>query len=312
MHVVIAGGTGFIGRALSPSLLADGHEVTILSRSEDRSRVAAGARIAVWNGRDVGPWAKTLERADALVNLAGASLAGDGAIPARWNAAYKAKIRDSRLSAGAALMAAMKTLDVPPAVLVQASGVGVYGSWDGDDAPQCAESCPPGDDFLARLAVDWEASTEDADQLGIRRVVIRTGVVLAAHGGALPRMAMPVRVGFGGPLGHGRQMLSWIHLDDEVRAIRFLIEEYTGGGAFNLAAPSPVSNADFGRILAKSLGRPFWLPAPAFAMRLLLGEAAALVLTGQQAQPAELLRAGFRFNYPELPEALAAIYPRAS
>lgn len=319
MRVVITGGTGLIGRALSASLLADGHQVTVLSRAQDDTRIADGAALALWNGRDVGDWLGALDGADAVVNLAGASLAGEGALPARWNPAYKRLIRDSRIDAGRALVEAISGLATPPKVLIQASGIGIYGSWPGD-APVCDEACAQADvqadvqadaqvgHFLARLARDWEDSSRAVEAKGVRHVALRTGVVLARDGGALPRIAMPVRMGLGGPLGSGRQMLSWIHLDDEVRAIRFLIERDDLCGAFNLTAPDARSNAGFGRELAKALHRPFWMPTPALVMRMMLGEAADLVLTGQRVTPRSLLDAGFEFRHAKLETALMDIY----
>ncbi|MCB1735829.1 MAG: TIGR01777 family protein [Gammaproteobacteria bacterium] len=307
MQVVIAGGTGFIGQALSESLLADGHQVTLLSRSQNQRRPIAGAALAVWNGKDMGDWTRSLDGVDAVVNLAGAPLAGEGALPTRWTRAYKSLIRDSRINAGRALASAIETLDRPPKVLIQASGIGVYGSWR-DAAPVCDEQCAHADDFLAQLAVDWEASTATVEACGVRHVAVRTSVVLDGQAGALPRIAMPIRFGVGGPLGSGRQTVSWIHRQDEVRAIRFLMEHEDLRGAFNLAAPDARSNEGFGRALARTLHRPFWMPTPGFVMRAMLGEAADLVLRGQQVMPAALLRAGFEFRFANLESALAEIY----
>jgi hypothetical protein len=301
MHVVIAGGTGLIGTALGRSLITDGHRVTVLGRDPGRARVAPGVALRRWDARSAEGWVDVVEGADAFVNLAGESLAGTGPLPARWTPAQKQRIRDSRLHAGRAVLEAFQAASSRPGVLVQASGVGYYGPLEDAVA---TEQTPAGSDFLARLAADWEASTAAVETLGVRRVVARTGVVLAMAGGALPRLVLPYRLFAGGPLGSGRQWVPWIHLADEVAAIRFLIGEAAARGPFNLTAPGATTNAELGRTLGRVLGRPSLLPAPAFALRTLLGEVADLVLTGQRAVPAQLEAAGFRFRFPELEPAL--------
>jgi len=189
-----------------------------------------------------------------------------------------------------------------PAVVVQASGIGYYG----DTADQeIGEDHPPGGDFLSEVAIAWEASTAVVETLGVRRVVLRTGVVLDRGGGALAKMLPPFRLGLGGPLGAGRQWFPWIHMADEVGAILFLLAATAASGPFNLCAPQPVRNRDFARALGRQLHRPSILPAPAPALRLALGELAAALLTGQRAEPRRLLAAGYRFRFPDLPEALA-------
>jgi hypothetical protein len=301
MHVVIAGGTGLIGRALARSLLADGHRVSVLSRSAEPRHLPEGAVARRWDARTAAGWIDLVEEADALVNLAGESLAGSGPLPGRWTADRKAVIRDSRLGAGAAVAEALATAERRPAVLVQASGVGYYGPADDADLP---EDAPAGEDFLARLAAEWEASTAGVEGLGVRRAVVRTGIVLSGDGGALPRLALPFRLFAGGPLGSGRQWVPWIHIADEVGAIRFLIDHPEAEGAFNLVAPNPVTNADLARALGRVLGRPALLPTPAFALRAMMGEVADLVLTGQRALPARLERLGYRYRFPQVEPAL--------
>jgi len=301
MHVVIAGGTGLIGTALSRSLLAGGHRVTVLGRDPERARVGPGVEVRRWDARSAEGWVDLVESADAFVNLAGESLAGTGPLPARWTAGQKRRIRDSRLFAGRAVVEAFRAASRRPDVLVQASGVGYYGPLAEAIA---SEDAPAGSDFLARLAVDWEASTEPVETLGVRRVVARTGVVLTMAGGALPRLVLPYRLFAGGPLGSGRQWVPWIHLADEVAAIRFLLDNAEARGPFNLTAPKAVTNAELGRTLGRVLGRPSWLPTPAFALRALMGEVADLVLTGQRVVPTQLQAAGFRFQFPELEPAL--------
>ena len=301
MHVVISGGTGLIGGALSRSLLGEGHGVTWLGRDPARARPLPCVEVRRWDARSPEGWVDLLEGADAFVNLAGENLAGTGPLPSRWTEERKQRIRDSRILAGGAVVDAFRAARKRPSVLVQASGVGIYGPLDETVAN---EQTPAGSDFLARLAVDWEASTAPVEALGVRRAIARTGVVLTMAGGALPRLVLPYRLFAGGPLGSGRQWVPWIHLADEVAAIRFLIENAEARGPFNLTAPGAATNAEMGRTLGRILGRPSWVPAPASAWRALLGEVADLVLSGQRALPSRLLEAGFRFRFPDLETAL--------
>jgi uncharacterized protein (TIGR01777 family) len=297
MRVVITGGTGLIGRALAADLAADSHEVILLSRAPGRvAGLPAGVRAAGWDGQTAAGWGPLADGAQAIVNLAGENL-GAG----RWTAERKRRIRASRLNAGQAVVEAVRAAGRAPRVVVQSSAVGYYGP-QGDQ--ELAEGAPPGNDFLARLCVEWEASTAPVEAMGVRRVVIRSGVVFHASDGALPRMLLPFKLFVGGPLGSGRQWLSWMHIADEVAAIRFLIEKEEAAGAFNLAAPHPLTNAEFGRVVGRVLGRPAWIPAPAFALRLVLGEMATMVLDGQRAVPRRLLALGFAFRFPEAEAAL--------
>jgi len=221
--------------------------------------------------------------------------------PRRWTAARKRLLRESRLAAGRVLAEAVTASARKPRVFVQASAVGYYGP-RGDE--ELAEDAPPGDDFLARLAVDWEAASAAVETAGVRRVVVRTGIVLSTVGGALPRLVLPFRLFLGGPLGAGRQWLPWIHIVDEVGALRFLMEREGAQGAFNLCAPRPLTNAEFARALARVLGRPHALRTPAWALRLALGEMATLVLDGQRAVPCRLLELGYVFRFEQAEDAL--------
>jgi hypothetical protein len=301
MHVIITGGTGLIGRSLAASLARDGHRVSVLSRDPRGARPVPGCELVGWDARSAAGWGHLVDGADAVVNLAGESLAGTGPVPARWSASRLALIRDSRLDAARAVVAAVAAAERPPAVLVQASGIGYYGTL-GDEPVD--ESAPPGRDFLARLCVDWEAASEPVEARGVRRCVVRTGVVLSMRGGALPRIVLPYRLFAGGPLGSGRQYLSWIHEDDQVGAIRSLLERPEARGPFNLSAPEPVTNAVFCHALGRVLHRPSLLPVPALALRLLLGEAATLVLEGQRVLPGRLQAMGYRFRFPGVEAAL--------
>jgi uncharacterized protein len=297
MRIVIAGGTGLVGRALAASLAGDRHQVIVLSRTPERvNGVHPGISVLGWDGRRVSRWATQLEGADAVVNLAGESLAAG-----RWTAARKACLLASRVAAGRAVTQAVQGAHARPRVLVQASGIGIYGPHRDE---LLDESYAPGDDFLGRLAVEWEASTAPVEGLGVRRVVVRSGVVLSREGGALPRLLAPFRYFAGGPLGSGRQWMAWVHIADEVRAIRYLIEHEAAQGPYNLCAPHPVTNAKFAAIVGRLLHRPSFLPAPALALRLLLGQMATVLLDGQRASSQELQKLGFEFRFPTAEEAL--------
>jgi uncharacterized protein (TIGR01777 family) len=298
MRVVIAGGTGLIGRALSSILAAEGgsHEIVILSRAPERARdLSRGARAVRWDARSTDGWASTVDGADAIVNLAGETTFG------LWTAEHKRRMRESRVNAGHALVEAVDRAGAKPRVLVQASGVDYYG-FTGDQA--IAEDAPPGESFLARLAVDWEASTAPVEEMGVQRAVIRSGLVLSRDGGALPLMLLPFRLFFGGVLGSGKQWFPWIHIADEARAIRFLIGEEGARGPHNLAAPGLATHAEMMHAIGRAMHRPTWLRVPAFAVRLVLGQLSSLLLNGQRAVPRRLLEAGFEFRFPTADAAL--------
>ncbi len=297
MRVLITGGTGLIGRALATELIAAGHEVVVFSRRPERTQgLPANVEVVGWAVRAFQGWGRLVDGAGGIVNLAGENLASG-----RWTPEWKRRILESRLNAGRAVVEAVDGAQQKPLVVVQASGVGYYGP-RGDE--EVTEEASPGSDFLARLAVEWEASTAPVEELGVRRVIIRSATVLSAEGGALPRLLLPFRFFFGGPLGNGRQWFPWIHIADEVRAIRFLLEDEAASGPYNLVAPHPLTNAEFARALGRVLGRPAWLPVPAFALRLLLGEMSSMLLTGQRAVPRRLLEAGFTFHFPDAESAL--------
>ena len=298
MHILISGGTGLIGRALTRSLLADGHHVSILSRSPQKYIADfPGAELLKWDGRTPDGWAHALAQADAVVNLAGAGVADK-----RWTPARKRLILESRINAGKAIVAAIEQSPRKPAVLIQSSAVGFYGTDTGNTL--ITEDSPAGDDFLAQVCVAWEESTAAIESLGVRRAVIRTGVVLAKEGGALPRMALPFRFFVGGRIAGGQQFTPWIHIADEVAAIRFLLENEAAHGTFNLSAPKPVTNAEFSRALGKALHRPALIPVPALALKALFGEMASVLLDGQRAIPQNLQSLGFTFHYSDVAAAL--------
>ena len=301
MRVVILGGSGLIGRALTADLTADGHEVVILSRNPGRTGgLPAGARAAGWDGRTAAGWEAVADGADAIVNLAGESLA-----TGRWTEERKRAIRDSRLFSGQAVVQAVEASVRKPGVVVQSSAVGYYGPRGDEDV---LEDTPPGSDFLAGVCVEWEASTAPVEALGVRRVVIRTTPVLSLRDGALPRMVLPFRYFVGGPLGSGRQWFPWIHVADEAAAIRFLVEHPEASGPYNLTAPESLTNAQFSRILGRVMGRPSLIPTPAFALRLLFGEMATVLLDGQRAVPRRLQGLGFAFRFPDAESALKDLF----
>ncbi|MEQ8860559.1 MAG: TIGR01777 family oxidoreductase [Pseudomonadales bacterium] len=288
-RVVVAGGTGLIGRNLVPALHAAGHEVVVLTRRERGA--SEHARYQRWNPGQPGDWQQTLAGAHAVVNLCGASI-GDG----RWTPARKRELVESRTGPSRALVQACNALERPPAVLLQASGVNYYGT--GED--ERSEDDPPGSDFLAELSIDWEAPLANTP---IRTVALRFGVVLDRQGGALTQMLLPFRLFAGGPVAGGRQWLSWIHIHDAVAAILFVMDSPLTD-AVNVTAPRPVRNADFARSAGRALHRPALLPLPGFVLRAALGEQATLICDGVHAVPGRLEGAGFQFAFPDIGPAL--------
>ncbi len=305
LRIIIAGGSGLIGKALTRDFRRDNHEVIILSRNPDQAiRVDDGVKLLAWDGMTKRGWGKLVEGADAVLNLAGANLAGEGFFPARWTQERKQNIKQSRLNALTAIIEAIDAASEKPKVLIQSSAIGYYGPRD--DRP-VDEAGLVGQDFMARSLQEVEQASESVEQLGIRRVVVRSGVVLTNQGGALSRLLLPFKLFVGGPLGNGRQVLSWIHIRDEVKAIRYLVENPDTSGVYNLTAPNPVTNAEMGKAIAKIMRRPYYLPVPGFAMRLLFGEVATVVLDGQRVIPTRLLESGFEFDFPKIDMALENI-----
>jgi len=298
MRVLITAGTGMIGRALARELSEKGHHVTVTSRDPGHARsFTHKVQLIPWDARSGDPLIPAVEASDAIVHLVGESI-GSGL----WTTAKKARILQSRITSGQALTEAVAHARTKLQVVVQASAIGYYGP---HDAAPLDEDALPGTDWMARTAVQWEASTAGITNEETRRVVIRAGLVLSAGAGVLPKMMLPFKLFVGGPLGSGTQGVSWIHLHDLASAIRFLIEHPDARGPYNLTAPAPVSNAAFGHALSAAMHRPYWLPAPAFAMRLVLGELSQLVLQGQFVIPRRLTSLGSAFRYPDLQTALA-------
>jgi uncharacterized protein (TIGR01777 family) len=301
MRVIISGGTGLIGRQLAASLAKDGHEVVVLSRDPQRyqRRTPDGLRLVAWDAQSAQGWGELADGADAIVNLVGENLSAR-----RWSPAQKRRIRESRLNGGKALVEAVRQAKVKPRALIQSSGVNYYGSC-GDAI--ITEAHPAGSDFLSQVCVDWEGSTAEVEKMGVRRAIIRSGIVLDKKEGALPPFLLQFRLFAGGPLGSGRQWISWIHPQDEINAIRFLIERQDLSGPFNLVSPNPKTNQDFGKAVGRVLHRPALMRVPAFALKLVLGEMSMVVLEGQRVIPQRLVEAGFQFSHPELQEAVKDI-----
>jgi hypothetical protein len=308
MKILITGGTGLIGRELISSLAADGHSLIVLTRNPaNATDLPSKAKAVQWDGKTSQSWGQHVDGADAVVNLAGESIAGGDSLAAilfggRWTPARKQVILQSRLDAGHALVEAIRAATQKPAVLIQASAVGYYGNQGNNEL---TETSPAGKDFLAGVCKQWEASTAEVEAMGVRRVILRTGVVLSTLGGVLPVLSFPYRLFTGGPLGDGRQWFPWIHMEDEVGAVRWLMEKSGASGAYNLCAPQPLTNDAFGKVLGKAMRRPHWFPTPAFALKLVLGELAdALLFTSQRQMPVRLKREGYQFKFPEAESAL--------
>jgi uncharacterized protein len=303
MRILVSGSTGMVGTALVESLAKQGHRVARLVRRGTTVRggdTGQTERIS-WDPAAREFDAASAEGADALVHLAGASIAGG-----RWNAPRKALLRTSRVDATRHLMGALAKLQRPPRVILGASAIGFYGE-RGDET--LAETSAPGSGFLAGLCQEWEAETGRGCQFGARVVNLRFGVILAKQGGALPQMAMPIKWGVGGKLGSGRQWISWVTLAETIRIVEFALADATLAGPVNVVSPNPARNDEFTKVLAKALHRPAIFPAPGFALRLALGEMAdALLLSSQRVVPAKLVAADYSFQQPDLAEALVSIF----
>ena len=309
MRIVIAGGTGFLGSPLAEGYAEEGHDVRVLTRAlpDGESRHDSGTgvpgvtRVGWRPDGQTRAWASVLDGADAVVNLAGTGIG-----ERRWTAQRKALIHDSRIIPTRSLAAAIASAAVPPPVFISASGVNYYGAANGELK---TERSAAGDDFLARLCQGWEAEAANAGSPAIRVVVIRSGVVLERTGGALTQMMLPFRFFAGGPMGSGRQYLSWIHRIDWIEMVRWIIDTPAIAGPVNVTAPVPVTQRQFARALGRAMRRPALVPAPSFALKVILGEMAGpLVLGGQRAIPQCALSHGFHFRYPEIDLAFRGIF----
>jgi uncharacterized protein (TIGR01777 family) len=295
MRVIVTGGTGFIGPKLCERLVAKGHDVIALTRDASRSRDHVHPKVRVVSWAEGAAWEGFVDGAGALVNLAGETIAQ------RWTASAKERIAKSRLAAVARLREAVEKAAQKPGVLVNASAVGIYGS-RGDEI--LAEDAPRGADFLAKLCMDWEAAALSLAPLGPRVAMLRTGIVLGGEGGALAKMLPPFKAFLGGPLGSGKQWMSWIHRDDLVELYVFAVENSAVSGPVNATAPNPVTMREFATALGRALHRPSFATAPAAVIRLALGEMATVVLDGQRVVPKKALDLGFRFRFTDVLAAL--------
>lgn len=297
MKITISGASGFIGRRLLKTLAAAGHSLHVLSRHSGMN-MPAGVKVFPWNPAQSEPPAESIRDADAVVHLAGEPVAQ------RWNAAVKAKVRESRVTGTENLVSALAKLERKPSVLVCSSAIGYYGS-RGDEL--LTETSAAGNDYLAEVCKSWETAAQKAAPLGMRVVSVRTGHVLDPRGGLLKRILTPFKLGVGGKLGSGQQWMSWIHLDDMANLLQFAMEKPVSG-PMNAVSPDPVTNAEFTRALASQLHRPAIFPVPRFALNLMFGEMADVIMGSQRVLPKTAESAGFRFRFPELALALENLF----
>lgn len=301
MNVVVTGGTGFIGRALCVALMNRSHIVSVLTRHTGQvfHRPDVHINSVEWNARDSGPWEQALEGADAVINLAGVPIA-----EARWTDSRKRLITDSRVLTTRLLVRAMSRRSSRPATFISASGIGYYGA---SDDRLLHEGSAHGTGFLADLCLTWEAEAMSAAEFGTRVVILRTGMVLEADGGALAKMVLPFRLFAGGPILPGTQWVSWIHRCDHIGLIEWALANTDLSGPLNAVAPEPVTMKTFCEVLGRVIHRPSWLPVPRFVLDVLFGELGTLMTTGQRVTPAKAMTEGYQFRYPTLEPALQAI-----
>uniref|UniRef100_A0A7C1X8T6 TIGR01777 family protein n=1 Tax=Pseudomonas graminis TaxID=158627 RepID=A0A7C1X8T6_9PSED len=299
MHILLTGGTGLIGRRLCKHWLAQGHELTVLSRKPEEVARLCGANVrGIAHFDDIGS-----QHVDAVVNLAGAPIADRP-----WTRKRKILLWDSRITLTEQLVTWLERREQKPGVLISGSAVGWYG--DGGERELDENAQPVSEDFASRLCIAWEETAQRAETLGIRVVLVRTGLVLADEGGMLQRLLPPFKMGMGGPIGNGRQWMPWVHIEDQIALIDFLMNRDDARGPYNACAPAPVRNRDFAKTLASVLHRPSFMPMPAVALRLLLGELSILLLGGQRARPDRLQEAGFTFRFTDLRAALENLLGR--
>ncbi|MGE8353637.1 MAG: TIGR01777 family oxidoreductase [Pseudomonas protegens] len=299
MHILLTGGTGLIGRALCRHWQAQGHQLSVWTRQPEKVAALCGPQVRA---------IKTLQELDqtpldAVINLAGAPIADRP-----WTHKRKALLWNSRITLTETLLAWLESREQKPRVLVSGSAVGWYG--DGGERELSEDSPPVNEDFASQLCIAWEETAQRAEAMGVRVVLVRTGLVLAAEGGFLSRLLLPFKLGLGGPIGSGRQWMPWIHIDDQIALIDFLVHQDEARGPYNACAPKPVRNREFAKSLGRVLHRPALIPLPAFVLRLALGELSLLLLGGQRAVPARLLEAGFTFQFTDLSAALDDVSSR--
>jgi len=296
MKILLAGGTGLIGSALIRSIIQNGDQVTLISRSP--TDLNTDLNPIPW---DLDRISQEMETTDVVINLAGASIAGSSPLSMRWTSKRKYLIKSSRVTAGDILSRAIQNSSRKPEVFIQASAIGYYGNQGNQPAD---ESTSSGDDFLTDVCIAWEESTSGVEELGVRRVITRLGLVLSNTGGLLPLLSLPFKFYIGGPLGSGKQPMSWIHIEDVIRAYQHFIKHPNTQGTYNLTSPTPVDNLTFSSWMGKILNRPNWLKIPAVAVKLALGEASTLALEGREVLPSRLLESGYEFKFNQIDKAL--------
>jgi uncharacterized protein (TIGR01777 family) len=297
MKVLIAGGSGFLGTALRNSLLKDGHDVCILTRSASKN-----PGEIQWDGKTTSGWGQAMNEMDAVVNLT-----GFGVEHWPWTRGRKQRFLDSRVLPGRALASAIQKASRRPKVFLQTSGINRYGL-RGEGLAN--ETTPPAEDFLAQLTIPWEDATKPVEELGVRRVITRNAIVLARRGGLFPLMTLAPCLFFGGKFGDGHQATPWIHIVDQTNALRFLLDHEDAHGPFNLISPDPTSNVEFMRAMTKALRRPYWFHVPKILLRLVLGEMSILLTEGRYSQPKRLIELGFRFQFGKLENAMEDLFVR--
>jgi uncharacterized protein len=299
MKIAVTGGTGFVGARLVERLLSEGHQVLLLVRNRAKAQAKfPQAEVVDYTPKISGAWQQSISGCDGVVNLAGEPLA------TRWSDSVKREVMESRTLGTQKIVEAIAQANPKPAVLINASAVGYYGTSETDTFTEVSR---PGQDFLAQVCQGWEAEAEKVKASGTRLAIIRIGIVLGPNGGVLERMMLPFQVFAGGPLGTGQQWVSWIHREDLVNLILKALTDSTMAGVYDGTSPNPVRMSELCQVLGETVNRPSWLPVPSFALELLLGEAAKLVLEGQQVLPERTQATGFQFQYPTLRSALAQI-----
>lgn len=306
MKIVIAGGTGFIGREVCRVLIDEGHSVIILTRHAGNYSASAAphSHFVQWDGETLGPWVQECDGADVVINLSGAPIADS-----RWTDKRKQELIDSRIQPTQALLQAIPSWNNKPHTFISASGVGFYGA-RGEE--ELNESSTPGKGFLSDLCQVWENTAMEAEALGLRVIPMRFGMVLGPDGGALSKMSLPFRLFLGGPVLPGTQYVSWIHRNDLARLMLFVITRSTLIGPVNGVAPETVTMRDFCATLGQSMNRPSWFPVPEFLLEIALGELATMLTTGQRVHPQKALKSGFSYSYPTLQKALQSIFGKPS
>ncbi len=302
MRIAITGASGFIGRILADHLWTRRHHLILLSRKPPRSSNLTQQEWIAWNPGAPGAWEQAIEGVDGIINLAGEPIAAK-----RWSDLQKEKIRYSRIESTKALVRAIAKAKQKPKFLISSSAVGYYGA-RGDET--VTEDTAPGHDYLSRVCVDWEKEARNAESYGVRVVLVRTGIVLDKGKGALAKMVVPFKCFVGGPLGSGNQWMPWIHIEDQIALLLFLLENQSARGPFNATAPNPVTMTEFCKMLGTVLNRPSWASVPGSMLTLLVGEMAEMLLNGQRAVPQAAMKLGYEFKYPHLLPALESLHLR--